>query len=307
VEIGGTFRILRADARSGAAGTAPDRESRRASRSDPRYDAATPGLSAGVASTNADGNPMTLLIAVLFGLLIGSFLNVCIVRLPEDESIVSPGSHCRSCRAPVAWRDNIPVLGFVLLGGRCRSCGAPFSPRYAVVEVLTGILFGLVAMRGLPLDETLLQMAICAAMVVITFIDIDHFLILNVITYPAIAISPLLAWLVGHISVTDSVIGIVVGGGGLYAFAWTYEKLRHREGMGLGDVKLLAMIGGLLGWQATLFSLFAGSMIGSVVGLVAMILRRRGLDLEIPFGPFLAVASLLYMFAGPELMDWWFV
>ncbi len=250
---------------------------------------------------------MTLLFAVLFGLVVGSFLNVCIVRLPEEESIVLPGSHCRACKAPVAWRDNIPVASFVLLGGRCRNCGAPFSPRYALVEVLTGVLFGLVAMRGLPLDQTLLQMAICAAMVVITFIDIDHLLILNVITYPAIAVSPLLAALVGHISLTDSLVGIAVGGGGLFAFAWTYEKLRHREGMGLGDVKLLAMIGGLLGWPATLFSLFAGSIIGSVVGLASMLARRRGMDLEIPFGPFLAAASLLYMFAGPELIDWWFV
>jgi leader peptidase (prepilin peptidase)/N-methyltransferase len=282
----------------------------RASRRDPRYHASSPGLLAGPggdASANADGNPMTLLIAVLFGLAVGSFLNVCIVRLPEDESIVAPGSHCRSCRAPVAWRDNIPVLGFVLLGGRCRHCGAPFSPRYAVVEVVTGVLFGVVAMQGLPLGESLLQMAICAAMIVITFIDIDHFLILNVITYPAIALAPVLAWLVGHITVTESLVGIAVGGGSLWAFAWTYEKLRHREGMGLGDVKLLAMIGGLLGWEATMFSLFAGSMLGSAVGLVSMILSRRGLDLEIPFGPFLAAASLLYMFVGPELLSWWLV
>jgi leader peptidase (prepilin peptidase) / N-methyltransferase len=280
----------------------------RVSRENPRYHAASPGLETalGGASIHADGNPMTLLVAVLFGLIVGSFLNVCIVRLPEDESIVSPRSHCRSCRAPIAWRDNIPVLGFVLLAGRCRSCGAPFSPRYAVVEILTGILFGLVAMQGLPLGVTLLQMAICAAMVVITFIDLDHFLILNVITYPAIAMSPVIAALVGHISVVDSLIGVVIGGGGLYAFAWSYEKLRHREGMGLGDVKLLAMIGGLLGWQATLFSLFAGSMIGSIAGLVAMGFRRSGFDLEIPFGPFLAVACLLYMFAGPELIGWWF-
>jgi leader peptidase (prepilin peptidase)/N-methyltransferase len=278
------------------------------SRADPRYHAASPGLDAalGGASIHAGGNPMTLLVAVLFGLIVGSFLNVCIVRLPEDESIVSPRSHCRSCRVPIAWRDNVPVLGFVLLGGRCRSCGAPFSPRYAVIEILTGILFGLVAMQGLPLGVTLLQMAICAAMVVITFIDLDHFLILNVITYPAIALSPVVAALVGHISVVDSLIGVVVGGGGLYAFAWSYEKLRHREGMGLGDVKLLAMIGGLLGWQATLFSLFVGSMIGSIAGLVAMGFRRSGFDLEIPFGPFLAMACLLYMFAGPELVSWWF-
>jgi leader peptidase (prepilin peptidase)/N-methyltransferase len=142
-------------------------------------------------------------------------------------------------------------------------------------------------------------------MIVITFIDIDHFLILDVITYPSIAISPLLALAVGHISVTDSLVGIVAGGAGLWAFAWSYEKLRKQEGMGLGDVKLLAMIGGLFGWQATLFSLFAGAIVGSVVGLAAMAIRGSRFNLEIPFGPFLAIGSLLYMFAGPPLIDWW--
>lgn len=253
----------------------------------------------------AAGAPMTLLLAVLLGLVVGSFLNVCIVRLPEDESIVTPSSHCRSCGEPVAWHDNVPVASFVVLGGRCRRCRAPLSMRYPLVEILTGALFGLVTMQGLPPATTALQMAIVAVMIVITFIDIDHFLILDVITFPSIAVAPLVAWLVGHISVTDSLIGIVAGGGGLWAFAWTYEKLRDREGMGLGDVKLLAMIGGLLGWQATIFSLFAGSIVGSVVGLAAMLLRRRDFQLEIPFGPFLAFGAVLYMFSGPELIDWW--
>jgi leader peptidase (prepilin peptidase)/N-methyltransferase len=165
----------------------------------------------------------------------------------------------------------------------------------------------MIAMRELPLPDTLLEMAIASAMIVITFIDIDHFLILNVITYPAIALGPVLALVVGHISVVDSLLGIAVGGGGLFSFAWLYEKLRHREGMGLGDVKLLAMIGGLLGWEATLFSLFSGAMIGSAAGLGAMVVRGRSFDLEIPFGPFLAAGSLLYMFAGAQIIDWWFV
>jgi leader peptidase (prepilin peptidase)/N-methyltransferase len=252
---------------------------------------------------NAD--PTIVLASVFLGLVVGSFLNVCIVRLPDDESVVTPRSHCRECREPIAWHDNIPVASFVLLGGRCRRCGAPFSPRYALVEVLTGLLFGLVAFQGLAPTVTALQMAIVSAMVVITFIDIDHFLILDRVTFPSIAVSPLLALLVGHIPVTDSLLGIVGGGGMLWAFAWSYEKLRHREGMGLGDVKLLAMIGGLLGWQATLFSLFAGAVVGSVYGLGAMLARRRHLDLEIPFGPFLALGALLYMFAGPDLVEWW--
>lgn len=248
---------------------------------------------------------MTLLVAVLLGLLVGSFLNVCILRLPEDESIVSPASHCRSCLEPVAWHDNIPVASFLVLGGRCRRCGAPFSARYALVEILTSLLFGLVALQDLGLAETLLQMAIVSAMVVITFIDIDHFLILDVITFPSIAVAPLLALAVGHVEVRDSLIGILAGGGGLWAFAWCYEKLRGREGMGLGDVKLLAMIGGLLGWQGALFSLFAGAVVGSVLGLVAMVARSRRLDFEIPFGPFLAFGALLYMFDGPRVIDWW--
>lgn len=248
---------------------------------------------------------MLLLIVFAFGLAIGSFLNVCILRLPEEESISLPPSHCRSCEAPLAWYDMLPVASYVILRGRCRRCGARFSMRYAVVELLTGLLFVLVAMQGLAPAQTALQLAIVAAMIVITFIDIDHFLILNVITYPAIAVSPLLALAVGHVTLADSLLGIVGAGGGLWAFAWTYEKLRHREGMGLGDVKLLAMIGGLLGWQAAMFSLFAGAIVGSVAGLATMLVRGRKFDMHIPFGPFLAFGSLVYMFAGPRVIEWW--
>jgi leader peptidase (prepilin peptidase)/N-methyltransferase len=251
-------------------------------------------------------DPTMVLVAVFLGLLVGSFLNVCIVRLPAEESVVTPRSHCRECGRPIAWHDNIPVASFVMLGGRCRHCGAPFSPRYALVEILTGALFGLVAAQDLDPAVTALQMAIVAAMIVVTFIDIDHFLILNVVTFPAIAVSPLLARAVGHITVADSLIGIAAGGGVLWAFARGYEKLRHREGMGLGDVKLLAMIGGLLGWQASLFSLFAGAIVGSVYGLAALVAKKsRRLDLEIPFGPFLAFGAVLYMFAGPRLIEMW--
>ena len=250
-------------------------------------------------------DPMLLLLAVVLGLVIGSFLNVCIVRLPEDESVARPASHCRSCEAPVAWYDNIPVASFVILGGRCRRCGAPFSARYPLVELLTGLLFALIAMQRLAPPETALQMAFACAMIVITFIDIDHFLIFDRITLPSIAISPLLALVIGHISLRDSLLGIASGGGVLWAVAWSYEKLRHREGMGLGDVKLLAMIGGLLGWEAVLFSLLVGSVVGSFFGLAAMVVRGRRFDLEIPFGPFLAFASLVYMLAGPRLIELW--
>lgn len=245
---------------------------------------------------------MEIFLAALFGLVIGSFLNVCIVRLPEEESIVTPRSHCRACKAPIAWRDNLPVLGFLMLRGRCRACGERFSSRYVLVEVLTAALFALVVAQGLPAPQTALNLAIVAAMVVVTFIDIDHFLILDVITYPSILLSPVVAWMVGHISVTDSLFGIVLGGAVPWAFLWTYEKLRHREGLGFGDVKLLAMIGGLQGWEAPLFSLLVGSIVGSVLGLGLMIVRRERADMAIPFGPFLAFGSLLYLFEGPRLI-----
>lgn len=241
-------------------------------------------------------------LAALFGLLIGSFLNVCIVRLPEEESVVAPRSHCRSCGIMVAWHDNIPVLSWIVLGGRCRSCGERIPARYMLVEVLTALLFAAVAAQGLPAAETAFQFALVSAMVVVTFIDIDHFLILDVITYPAIAVSPLVAWAVGHVSVADSVLGIVVGGGMLWAFAWTYERIRGHEGLGFGDVKLLAMIGGLQGWEATLFSLLVGAVVGSAVGLALIVARRGRMDMAVPFGPFLAFGSLLYMFDGPGLI-----
>lgn len=269
----------------------------------PRAAAARPAARAFAGNTAA--TTMLTLFAILLGLVVGSFVNVCIVRLPRDESVVSPPSHCRSCGAPVAWHDNIPVASFVMLGGRCRSCGAAIPLRYPLVEVVTGVLFGMVAMQELGPAETALQMAIAAAMVAITFIDLDHLLILDVITLPSIAAAPLLAWTVGHVTVTDSLLGIAGGGGGLWAFAWSYEKLRGREGMGLGDVKLLAMIGGLLGWQAAPFSLLAGAVAGSLVGFAVLAARRGRFDMELPFGPFLAFGALLYMFAGPAIVDWW--
>jgi len=245
---------------------------------------------------------MTIVFAFLLGLVIGSFLNVCIVRLPYEESIVKPRSHCRSCEAPLAWYDNIPVVSFVLLRGHCRTCKEPISARYPLVEVLTAVLFALIVAHAAPAQQTVLNLVLGAALIVISFIDIDYFIIPDQITWPSILIAPAAAFVVGHISVRTSLLGILVGGGLLWAFAWSYEKLRGQEGMGLGDVKLLAMIGGLQGWQASLFSLMAGAVAGSVVGLGMMLLRGRRFDMEIPFGPFLAFGAILYMLAGPRLV-----
>jgi len=243
------------------------------------------------------------IVIALFGLIIGSFLNVCILRIPYEESLVTPGSHCPHCSTPIAWYDNIPVLSYVALRGKCRRCAARISPRYAFVEVLTAVLAVALFRLGLPPHEFALYCTYTAALIVITFIDIDHKIIPDVISIPSIMVAPGMAFVVEHITITDSLIGIAVGGGFLWAIARGYELIRKREGMGLGDVKMLAMIGGLQGWEAVPFTLMVGSVLGTVVGIVTIVARRGKLDMEIPFGPFLAAGALLYLFGGPKLIS----
>lgn len=249
---------------------------------------------------------MAVAVIVIAGLIVGSFLNVCIVRIPLEESIVRPGSHCRKCLAPLAWYDNIPLLSYVVLRGRCRSCRQSISPRYPFVEILTAATFVAVFNAGFEPRYLALSLLVTAAFIVITFIDIDHRIIPDVITLPTIAVAPAIAVLLGDITFIESLTGILVGGGGLWLIAWLYTLVRHQEGMGFGDVKLLAMIGGLQGWEAAVFSLVIGSLIGSVIGIALMVVRRGRLDMEIPFGPFLVIAAFVHMLGGPQLIAWYF-
>ncbi len=243
--------------------------------------------------------------ALLAGLVVGSFLNVCIVRVPRGESVITPSSHCRHCQAAVRWYDNIPLLSYALLGGRCRDCKEPIQLRYPLVEAATALLaFGLVSTFADP-RQLLLFFALTSALVVVAFIDIDHRIIPDVITLPSILVAPAAAFFVDHISVLNSLVGVALGGGILWGVASLYALLRKREGMGLGDVKLLAMIGGILGWEAVLFTLLISSVGGALFGLALVVLRRGKMDLEIPFGPFLAAASVLYIFSGPALVGWY--
>ena len=242
------------------------------------------------------------IIIALFGLIIGSFLNVCIVRIPYEESVVSPASRCTHCQGPIAWYDNIPVLSYVALRGTCRHCDGRISLRYPLVEVLTAVIAVLLFRLGLPPREFALYSVYAAGLIVITFIDIDHKIIPDVITIPSIMIAPGIALIVEHITMMDALIGALAGGGVLWIIARGYELIRKQEGMGLGDVKMLAMIGAFQGWEAVPFSLLVGSMIGTVVGIGTIIARRGKLDMEIPFGPFLAAGALLYLFGGPELL-----
>lgn len=235
----------------------------------------------------------------------GSFLNVCIFRLPQNLSIVSPRSFCPHCQKSIPAYDNIPLWSYFLLRGKCRYCQGRISWRYPLVEALTGtIALSLYVQLGLTL-VFISFLAFAAAMIVITFIDLDHRIIPDVISLPGIGIGLLLSFFLPSISVKDSLIGIIAGGGTLYVVALAYETLTKREGMGGGDVKLLAMIGAWLGWKAILFTLFFASLSGTFIGGGAMLLQKQGRHYAIPFGPFLAFSALAYIFFGPQLIDWY--
>ena len=249
---------------------------------------------------------MAAVLIGILGLVIGSFLNVCIARIPEEESVVTPASHCPRCKTPIRWYDNFPVASWLLLRGRCRSCKVPISARYPLVESLNALLWLALLQLGLEPRTFALYAFLASVLIVITFIDIDHRIIPDVITLPSILVAPGVAFVIGHITVVDSLIGIVTGGGILWLVAEVYLRLRKQEGMGLGDVKMLAMAGGLLGWQASLFALIVGCAIGAVFGVATIAIRGGRLDMEIPFGPFLAAGCMIYMLSGPDLLSWYF-
>ena len=299
-------------------------------------------------------SPWGYVAAFVFGTLWGSFANVCIYRWPPSDehpkglSVVAPGSHCFACGAAVRWYDNVPLLSFLWLRGRCRDCGAGFSARYLLVEALTGALFAVAWYAAVdvgalwePLPARLIRFAVIAAfcfvLVVITFIDLDHQLILDKVTYPAIPIFYGLGLAVGR-EWKEGLIGAALGYGIVRLVSDGYYFLTKREGLGYGDGKLLAIVGALLGWKGVIFSLFGGSTLGSVIGVAVVVLARRSSEpltpseskgdavashaksaegesvdpgeadgppslrhTALPFGPFLAAAAVVYVFAEPWL------
>jgi len=236
------------------------------------------------------------------GAIIGSFLNVVILRLPrEDASIVFPASHCPGCQTPIAWYDNIPVLSFLLLRAKCRHCSMRISWQYPLVEAAMALLAVALFRQFGPTWPFGIYFVFCAALLAIFVIDLHHQIIPDVISLPGIVlgfavsfVNPLVGW-------QSSAIGILAGGGILYLVAAGYYLLTRREGMGGGDIKLLAMIGGFLGWKSLVFVVFASSILGSLVGIGAMLKQKKGGQTVIPYGPFLAVAALLYLFFRPEI------
>lgn len=243
-------------------------------------------------------------VAGLFGLLVGSFLNVVIYRLPKGVSVVWPASACGHCKRTLRWFENIPVVSWVVLGGRCARCKHSISVQYPIVEAVTGVLFALVA--ALTPDPVLMaaRLIFVAGLVVLFAIDLEHKILPNQITLPGIAVGFAFA-LLGPPGWRDSLIGVLIGGGVLWAVAWGYYLLRHVEGLGFGDVKMLAMIGAFLGWKAVLLTLVLASFSGAIVGLTVIAAQRGDMKHELPFGTFLALGAVTAMLFGQPIIDWY--
>ncbi len=210
-----------------------------------------------------------------------------------------------ACGAPVAWFDNLPILSWFLLRGRCRSCGASYSIRYPLVELATALLSLFLFLRFGPSPSYLIYFVLAAALVVITFIDLDHQIIPDEISLPGIGIGFLASFFLPEPGWISSLLGAVIGWGSLALVFYGYLWLTGREGMGGGDAKLLAMLGAFLGLKAVPFIIFSSSLVGTVAGLSIMALQRKGRHLAIPFGPYLAFGALLYIFYGPQLITWY--
>lgn len=279
--------------------------------------------------------PLTAFLAFMafvLGAMIGSFLNVCVYRIPKGDSVVKGRSHCPKCGQGIAWYDNIPILSWLILGAKCRNCAQPISWQYPLVEAITGLLFLLVFLKfGITL-ATPVYMALAASMVLVTFVDLTDWTIPNEVTFPGIPLGivvAVVAMLYPESNLIlndpiDALIGVVAGGGFLYLLDKAALVLLKKRGMGFGDVKLIAMLGAFFGWQGVILIIMMASLMGSVVG-VAMILaqRRRNVSVTVPeepgvggeedavlqaghylpFGPYLALAGVLYLFFGPELID----
>jgi len=247
--------------------------------------------------------PFLMATAALLGLVIGSFLNVVILRLPtKDSSIIFPASHCPECKTPLAWYENIPVFSFLFLRGKCAHCRTTISPQYPLVEILTSFLAVAVLKTFGPSLEAVGYFIFAAALLVIIFIDIRHQIIPDVISLPGIILGFLFSLFSHHLRWQDSLTGIILGGGVLYAIALFYLLLRKQEGMGGGDIKLLAMIGAWLGWQSLPFVIFFSSFSGSIVGLMAMRTQKKGGSTRIAFGPFLAGTAIIYLFFSKQIL-----
>jgi len=253
-------------------------------------------------------DPLLLGFAFIFGAIIGSFLNVVILRLPDDDkSIAFPASHCPKCLSPLHWYENIPILSYLFLRGKCGHCKTPISAQYPVVELLTGLLAAALLHVFGPSLAACCYFVFAAALVVIIFIDIHHQIIPDLISLPGIVLGFLFSFINPLVTWQQSLIGLLAGGGILYIIALVYMIVRKADGMGGGDIKLLAMIGAWLGWKSLFFVIFAASLTGSVIGIMAMARQKKGGATRIAFGPFLSLGALCYLFFSEQILYFFYL
>jgi leader peptidase (prepilin peptidase)/N-methyltransferase len=245
-------------------------------------------------------------ISIIFGAIIGSFLNVCIMRLPKGESIITPGSHCPHCQNPIKFYDNIPLISYFLLRGKCRKCKKKISIQYPLVEGITAICSFILFLKYGASLSYLFYFSFVAALVVITVIDLYHQIIPDVISIPGIGVGLLSALILPHITFFNSLIGIILGGGSLFVVATLYQWLFKREGMGGGDVKLLAMIGAFLGWESVCITIISSAFIGSITGIIMIAFKGKNFKYAIPFGPFLSLGAVITLFYENKILFWYF-
>lgn len=251
-----------------------------------------------------DLEPLLPTLFFIFGALWGSFANVVIYRWPK-MSVVTPRSRCKECHALIAWYDNIPILSWFILRGRCRKCKAPFSFRYALVELLMGSVFCLAYLK-LGWSWTLLEIIpFLFGLVTVTFIDFDQYLLPDVFTLSGIVVGLIGAALNPERNFVEAIVGVLLGGGFLWSIAHIYYLMRKEEGMGGGDIKLLAWVGAVLGWKAIPFVILCASVSGSLVGVTLSIRSQKGMKTVIPFGPYLVLGAVVYIFAGESLARWY--
>ncbi|NIS07471.1 MAG: prepilin peptidase [Candidatus Dadabacteria bacterium] len=275
-----------------------------------------------------DPNTILLIFSFIFGAVVGSFLNVCIYRLPNDISLVFPSSHCTSCKKPIPFYHNIPIISYLVLGGRCYNCREKYSWDYPLVEFLAGLLSLLLFIKYGPTINFVFLFIFVMALIVITFIDLEHMIIPNVISYPGVVVGLIysalitdydslrflldnihynflyILYVLDEVRILSSVFGAIIGAGSLLLIGFAYKNVRKMDGLGLGDVKLMAMVGAFLGWRSIIFVALISSLIGTIIGIGIMLRNKGDLKYAIPFGPFISFAATLYCFCGDLSLDY---
>ena len=248
---------------------------------------------------------LNYILIFILGLIVGSFCNVCIYRIPKNESIIYPASHCPKCRTTIKPVDNIPLLSYILLKGRCRNCGSKISIQYPVVELLTGIIYLIIYLiYGLSI-QSLIYIILSSALIIIAFIDLNEQIVPDVISLPGIGVGLILSFFVPYLSFINSALGVVVGGGIILIIALVGSMIFKKEAMGGGDVKLAAMMGAFLGWRYIIISLFLGFFLGALVGIFLVLSKIKSKEDMVPFGPFIALGSLITLLWGEKIIAWY--